>query len=507
MPWAGPQYDGDFPSLGWGVVDIIERYLTVPSGLAFGAPLKLTDRQVAGVVRAHRIDPDTGRYVYRRWIKEGPKGDGKSPLAGAVAFAHFVGPVVFDGWDDAGQPVGRPHPTPWIQIAALAEDQTDNCYMQLRAALAESDALDDLGIDLGLTRIYLKDRAVGKIEPVTSSAGTREGQPLTFAVKEETQYWTPSKGGPGLSRTIDRNLVKTGGLSMAVTNAYRRGELSVAEAEAKASRKGTAGLLYEAVRGLVVDDLSDRDLVLRSLRRAYDPQATWVDLENMADACADETVPSGERRRFYLNLPDDFNEESWLPDGEWEKHRRKGASVDRGRPFTAAIDVALKRDTTALRLAQLQADDTVVTESYVWTPSSGEHLDLAAVERTILELHATGNLTACAYDPAYFERSAQALADEAVMMLEYPQSHARMVPACGNAYALIVGGRVVHDDDEVSAGQVTAGAQKVAGEGWRLSKGRTKAKIDSAIALVMVLDLETTRPVDEPEQDWDVLVV
>jgi hypothetical protein len=38
---------------------------------------------------------------------------------------------------------------------------------------------------------------------------------------------------------------------------------------------------------------------------------------------------------------------------------------------------------------------------------------------------------------------------------------------------------------------VTATAPRVSEYGWRLSKGRTKAKVDSAIALVMVLDRAT----------------
>jgi hypothetical protein len=507
MPWRGPEYPGEFPSLGWALVDLIEAYLRVPSGKAYGQPLRMTDRQIAGTVRAHRIDPDTGRYVYRRWVREGPKGDGKSPHLGAMAFAHLVGPIVFDGWDAAGEPVGRPHPTPWIQIAALAEDQTDNCYMQLRASLGQSPAIDEFGIDLGLTRIFLRGRP-GKIEPVTSSSGTREGQPITFAGKEEVQYWTPPKSGPQLSRTLDRNLVKTGGLSMAVTNAYRKGEDSVAETEAAAARKGAAGLLYEAARAPWVEDLLDRELVMRALRTVYDPQADWINLEDIADACADETVPAGERRRFYLNIPDAFSEQSWLPDGEWEKHREEGARVDRSRPFSAGVDVALKRDTTALRLAQRRPDGTLVTEAQVWTPENGEHLDLMAVEQAIRVLHRTGNLSACAYDPAYFERSAQVLEDEGVAMLEFPQTHQRMVPACGHAFEMILAGQVVHDDDPVSAAQVTAAVPKVAGEAWRLSKGRTKAKIDSAIAMVMAVDVETTRPEPPPvRRSWGVLVV
>jgi hypothetical protein len=321
MPWV-PQYEGDFPSLGYALCDLIETYYRVPSGTAFGQPFKLTDEQYQRIVRFHRVDPKTGRYVYRRCVKEGPKGEGKSPEAGGLAFAHLVGPVVFDGWDANGQPVGRPHPTPWVQLAALSLDQTDNTYAQLHAGLADSPAIDDFGIDLGITRIYLKDRP-GRIEPVTSAGGSREGQPITFDVEEETQYWTPSKGGDRLSGVLRRNLAKTGGLSFAVTNSYRKGEESVAEKDAEAAAKGAKGLLYECRRGPVIEDLTDRVAVLDGLRATYDPQTLtenggWVDLERLADECADPAVRPQDARRYYFNIPDEANDDSWVEREVWE---------------------------------------------------------------------------------------------------------------------------------------------------------------------------------------------
>jgi hypothetical protein len=80
------------------------------------------------------------------------------------------------------------------------------------------------------------------------------------------------------------------------------------------------------------------------------------------------------------------------------------------RPFVAAMDMALKHDTAALRTVQVVGDE-LVTESRIWVPN-GDVLDVAAIEQEIIRLHRTGNLTECAYDPAYFERSAQALLDE-----------------------------------------------------------------------------------------------
>lgn len=489
--WRGPEYEGEFPSLGWGVIDVIEEYLSVPSGLSYGERLVLTNRQKAFTVRQHRIHPVTGRYQYRRSVKEGPKGDGKSPHLGATAFGHLVGPVVFDGWDAYGEPIGRPHPTPWIQIAALAEDQTDNCYKQLRAALVDSKAIDDFGIDIGLTRIYLIGKP-GVMEPVTSS-NARVGQPITFAGKEEIWLWKPERHGPELSMQLEANLMKTGGISMAATNTFRRGEGSVAEIESDAAEEGVAGLLYEAHRGSMVTDLTDTAAVRKSLEQAYDPEAHWVPLDTIATSAPDPTTPPNVFRQLYFNIPFEFTDESWLPDGEWESHRRKGRTVNRDQPFVGTIDMALKHDTAAIRLGQFGRDGRIVVESKIWIPiGDGTVLDVEPIEAFIIQLAATGNLVRFGYDPAFFERSAQALADRGVPMEEFPQSRERMVPACGNAYELICGGQVIHDDDEISSAQVTNAAAIPSGEGWRLSKGKTKRKkIDSAISLVMTLELLT----------------
>jgi phage terminase large subunit-like protein len=489
MPWREPEYKGEFPSLGWALADLIEEYMVAPSGLHYGQPFRLTDRQLEFLVRMHRIDPVTGRFFYRRAVKEGPKGDGKSPLAGAMAFAHLVGPVVFDGWDADGEPVGRQHPTPWIQIAAVAEDQTDNCYMQLRAALGESKAIDEFGIDFGLTRVYLKGRE-GKIEPVTSVGGTREGQPITFAVKEETHGWVPNRGGDRLSRTLDRNLAKTGGLSVAVTNTYRIGEESVAETEAAAARKKVAGLLYDAVRGPMVEDLSDRDLVRRSLAKAYDPEAVWLDMERLAEEVGDESIPPGERRRFYFNIPDKFDAESWLPAGAWDKCLSDETIPD-GAEVSIGIDVALYNDDTAVVVVWLNPDTgRYVVRARMWEPpKTGGGIEITDVMAHIRDLSFKYKFREALYDPRFFDVPARMLEDEGIPMVEFPQSADRMVPACGFAYEQILAGNVAHDGDPELAIHIVSAERRIAERGWTLSKSKAAKtaglKIDGCIAMVI----------------------
>jgi hypothetical protein len=71
--------------------------------------------------------------------------------------------------------VGRPHPSPHIQLAAVSQDQTDNTMSLVLAMLGEGTAAAAIpGLDLSLTRVRT---ANGKLEQVTTSAPSRQGHP------------------------------------------------------------------------------------------------------------------------------------------------------------------------------------------------------------------------------------------------------------------------------------------------------------------------------------------
>jgi phage terminase large subunit-like protein len=490
MPWRSPEYAGEFPSLFPAIADGIEAHLLVPGGAMAKQPFLLAPWQEEFGTWFYRIDPDTGRFLYRRAAASLVKGVGKSPTMAAFAFAELCLDVVFDGFDAYGEPVGRPRDSPWIQIAAVSEDATDNCYVQMYDMLRESSAVEEYGLDVGLTRTFLKGQS-GRIEPVTTSMGSREGQPVTFGVFEETQYWRPNNHGKELAATIRRNLAKTGGRSVEVTNAYRKGDDSVAENTAKAAQKKAAGLLYYERRGPWVDDLLDHETLLGALNVAYDG-CPWVDVERVAEECIDPDTTVDDARRYYLGWPSEAPEDSWLTPGQWEMCRSPGGRLDFDLPVFVGVDVALKHDTTAVVIAQDQGT-RIFVEARIWTPTPTNVLDLPAVEAHLRIISGRFQIEEVVYDPRFFERSAQLLADEGLPMVEFPQNNTRMVPACGHSYELIATGKVAHDADSVFSDQVMAAAQFATDSGWRLSKGRSKRKIDAAIAMVMALDRATSR--------------
>jgi hypothetical protein len=304
VPWCGPTEDRPFPSLGWALLDLYEDTFIVPAGALYMQPLRFTDEQAAFVVRFYALDPATGRRIYRRAGYRRSKGAGKSPMAGAICGGELFGPVVFDGWDANGEPVGRPRESPFIQIVASAEDQTDNTFLPIHLMFEQSPKLDELGIEVGRTRIFKKSGPGEGIVPVTSASGTREGQPIHFAVLDEPQLWLPSNGGPALAAVLRRNVAKADppGQTLETGNAYVVGQNSVAEMTEKAAKKGQRGLLYDTRDAPEVDDLADREKMMPALKHAYG-DSTWVDLERIFEEANDDDTDPADARQFYLNQP------------------------------------------------------------------------------------------------------------------------------------------------------------------------------------------------------------
>ena len=124
MPWA-PQYEGDFPTLGWQVADQMSAYLARPDAGDddIFEPFIPTLEQQEYLNELYRVDPVTCRRIVHRSALVRPRGWGKSPFVAAIMIAEAIFEVVPDGWDAEGQPVGKPWSkvrTPYVSIAAVS---------------------------------------------------------------------------------------------------------------------------------------------------------------------------------------------------------------------------------------------------------------------------------------------------------------------------------------------------------------------------------------------------
>lgn len=510
------------PTLGWGVLDWMASYLPSPRDPAL--PLVLTDEQAEFVLAWYSVD-QAGHFPYRRSICERAKGWGKSPLHGAIALAELgaadpddSAPVLFDGWRGR-EPVGRPWgvkgaPRPWVQLGAVSEDQADNTYSALYEMLTANEhrAARALGIDDGRTRLYLTRRP-GSLEPVTASAGSREGQPVTHALLDETHLWTRRNGGVKLAATLRRNVAKMGGRTQETTNAPVLGEGSVAEQSGQAVARGFSGILWDAVRPdpTPEPDWSD-DQLLAALRVAYG-DAAWVDLRRILADVRDPATDWSDALRFFFNTRSAAARSAVDP-RRWEHLGRDPRDVPAGTLVGLGFDGSVSRDCTAL-VACMRDGYSWPVRIWERPPGAPEdwripRLEVRDAVEGAFERYTVG-LMLC--DPPRWsteiEEWAQRWGADRVLAFDTNQPR-RMAPAVDRWLTAIREGSHTHSGDEALGRHVRAARlHKVRATAddsdgrsmYVLVKGDEKAWIDGAIADVLAFQAAMTMeepPVRQP---------
>lgn len=517
--WRGPRYEGELPTLGYAVLEWMSTYL--PSPRNDKEPFVPTDEQAQRVLLWYAIHPETGQFVYRRWLQMRAKGWGKSPMVGAIQLANLgasnesdSAPVVFDGWDANGEPVGRPWgtgglPHAWIQIAAVSEDQTDNTYLALYQMLTANDhkAATALGIDDGMTRLFLKSRP-GKLEPVTASAGSREGQPLTDAVLDESHLYTSRNGGVRLARTIRRNAAKMNGRTIETSNSPSLGEGSVAEASWKAAVGGAPGVLLDALRPKEDPDPRwDDARLLAALDEAYG-DSWWVDRQRLLAEIRDPDTPWEDAVRFFFNIPTTGSAHA-VDSKRWDDLARD-IEVPEGTVIGLGFDGSTSHDATVLRGCTREGHSFILGR---WSRPAGvkewrvprDEVD-QAVEQAF-ERYRVG-LMLC--DPPGWRTEIELWEErhgEIVQALD-TNSARRMVPVVDRWRTAISNGVHTHDGDPFTTEQVKATRLRKV----YLADGeddRTRYMLDkdghfgNDAAIADALSYEAAMTMDEPEPEYD----
>jgi len=317
--------DGALPTLGNGVIKWIEANLVIPDGEFQGQPFKLAAWQkdfIRGMYALHLdaevdLTKPSRAFAFTRGAQlVAPQKFGKGPLSAALIIAEGYGPVLFNGWsgntDRYGLPVpleGRPWATPWIQVTAVSEDQTDNVWRSLIPMITLSRLISEIP-DTGETRINLPNG--GRIEPVTASARSRLGQRITFVNQDEAHDWLKTNGGRKLADTQRRNLAGMGGRFLETGNAWDPNEISVAQTTFE-DETSVFKLMLHPKPGSVKNK-TERMRVIKDLYAG----SWWVDPERISEEI-DALVKRGDyaqAERFFLNrvVPGEdraFDAERW----------------------------------------------------------------------------------------------------------------------------------------------------------------------------------------------------
>ena len=289
-----------------------------------GAPFVLSDWQLEFYANHYRVRPDAvagqraPAFVYRRSQIVLPQKAGKAPLTASQICLEGVGPALFAGWAKKGdvwdcrqygcscgwyyeyepdEPMGRPWPTPLIQITAYSEEQTDNIYDALRPMI-ELGPLRRQIPKTGEQFIRLPNR--GRIDVVTSSHRSRLGQRLTFGPQDETGIWTKQSGMVKVAETQRRGLAGMGGRAVETTNAWDPNENSVAQRTAEAGEPDIYRLHPLPPANLSYGNKRERAKIHRHVYKG----SPWVDLDAIESEAAELVKHDpAQAERFFGNRP------------------------------------------------------------------------------------------------------------------------------------------------------------------------------------------------------------
>lgn len=499
MPWRGAEEPGEFPSLGYLVADWIEANCAIPDGDNIGQPFILTDEQLRFVLWHYRLRPDAvvvpGKprraFVYRRSQLVRPQKWGKGPLAAAMICAEAEGPVLFAGWDAAGEPVGRPWATPWIQVTAVSEDQTANIWRALIPMIELGAVAADMP-DTGETRVNLPGG--GLIHPVTASARSRLGQRITFAAQDQTESWLKRNGGIELADNQRRGLGGMGGRSIETPNAWDPNERSVAQITHESHPADVHIDFPEPLKGSFRNARERR----RILKYSYG-DSWWVDLESIDAECVEliKKGDIGQAERWFGNriLP---GADAAFDPAEWAALARPG-EIAKGELVTLGFDGARRRDSVGIIATEVRSGRQAVVacwERPPWADDDYEHPE-GEVDDAMVRAFEHWNVWKLYADPPYWESTIDKWAGRwpKRVVSWWTNRPKPFAFACRSFRASVGLGELTHDGDPIYATHI-ANARRVNHPTmtddedrplWIISKDRTDSpnRIDLAAAGVL----------------------
>lgn len=492
----------------------IEANVVHGEGDYFGKPFILEPFQWPLLEQIYALLPD-GTRRYDEVLIGLPKGQGKTPLAAAIACAEFAGPVCFDGWHENGFPQGTARLSPDIPVAAVSYEQADRVFGAARAMIRHGQLGEDC--EVFDTEILFKDDRPGRMYKVPAVAGANDGGFHSFFVADELHEWVGTKERVHLILSNNR-AKRRGAWQLAITTAgWDTSSLlgkryAEAQRAAETQQKSLVDGVEVSPRSLVIwrEASPDWDLekpaeLEAAIREANPAVGSFLPIENIIAQY--RKIATHEFRRYFLNQ---FTAapSQWIPAEMWDAAKRM-EPVAEGTPMVLGFDGSYNRDSTALVGCTLGEPRRLVTLGVwerpegvkEWTVPRGEVLgaiDAALVKYEVRMLAADDTFG------RIWAMDLEALQQKGIEVIEWPtRSQSRIAPAAAQVYGAIKDQRLTHDGDTILAAHVGHCIAK--GTRWGLVPTKespdSPRHIDLAIAAIIADDTA----VRQTAGDWSVV--
>jgi hypothetical protein len=406
----------NFPTL-FIVPDWIERHCPQPDRFGRGGEFRLYDTQLWWTLNHYRVKPTAvwrpenpilaPAFHNRRSQIIAPQKVGKGPWSAAICLAEGGGPVLFAGWaaegdvyrcadNDCGcgwvygyapgEPKGMRWPTPLIQITATSEDQTDNIYRHVKAMIRLGPLSGLMHVGESMVRIG----AEGEIDTVTTGALSKLGNPVTFAMQDETGLYTDTNKLRKVAETQRRGAAGMGGRSMETTNCYDPAEDSVAQRTHESAAQDVFRFYEPPAANLSYRNKRERRKI-HAFNYAGFPHNDIDSIEGEAAELAEKDPAQAER--YYGNRLV-YGAGTWLEGDKWEARKVERPPVLDGAAIVLGFDGSDTDDWTAIRaetehgfqFTPTYGDDQLPT---IWDPAKHKdqvpRLEVAAAIEELFE--------------------------------------------------------------------------------------------------------------------------
>ena len=427
-----------------------------------------------------------------------PEGNGKTTLLAALALYHT-----------------EHHPFAVVPVAAASKEQAEIMYRQAEGFVLRSPRMYQI-VHSDLQAIKGKQKTEvpafqclegyrrinhyqgGRIQIFAADDRTGDGVIPTLGIIDEPHR----QRDLSLYRTWSGKLLKRDGQIAAISTSGEPGsdfELTrrrILDSADTRKRKGAHTRV--TTKRVILHDWSlpegaDADDI-RAVKRANPLKAITVPM--LREKRESPTMTMHHWLRFVCNRPT-MDTDTWLgPDAVaiWGGLTNP-SGFEAGAPTWIGVDIALKRDTSAVVAVQrrtLERDGEAVEGHHakcrIWAPVPGLPVDTTDIMQHLREMAALYDVQAISFDPRFFDVPAKYLEDEGLPMVEYPQSVERMTVAIGGLYEAIMASQLTHDADELFEQHILNAVPRFNDRGFTLTKSRSRGHIDAAIALSLAIE-------------------
>ncbi len=493
--------------------------LPISSGKLAGQKLRLRDWQkdMLRPVFDRQVD---GKRIVRTALFSFPRKNGKTQLAAVIALAFLCGPLT----EERGQ----------VFSAASDRNQASLVFKELAAIIDRVPWMSDR-LNVRSFNKLIEDSVTGSTyEALSSDARKAHGLSPSCVIADEIAMWRDRDLWENLISGMD---AREQPLAIAIGTQAASDENLMSELVDYAEKVNSGELEDESFHGVVYAAPEDADPWSEETWYGCNPAlGDFKDLKGMrTQAIQAQRISSkaGTFKNLHLNMRVDA-EVRFLAREDWAAC---GESVNPtalyGRPCWAGLDLSSVSDLTACVL-YFPEDGGAVIPLY-WLPKDsirmledtdrvpyrawakdglieltpGRAVDYRSVVRRLAQVASDYDLKGVGYDRWGIKAFRRILAEEGVdlPLVEWGQGWKDMAPAVDALEIAVLGGKLRHGNHPILRWNVSNAVVEIdAAGGRKLSKRRSREKIDGAVALTMAIGLAAREEVKKPFDPEKIMV-